>query len=249
MRILLTTFLLLCAPALAAAPTELEISVLSHGAKFIGDKTGGARITVADAASGEVLAEGITRGGTGDTDLIMRGDSGRWGELVTASAASFTASLDIESPARLLVTASGPLQSTAAPVTASTEIWLLPGKHRSGKQRLVMELRGYLVELTELDIDASGQGQVTVDLSMLCGCPVMPGGLWDADRIERRARLRAVDGSMEEVPLEYTGKGTLYRADFSGKVASPDRVELFITGMDDQNSSFVSESLENAAAY
>ena len=67
----LPAVLLFAAPAIAE-PTPVTVRVISQDAKFVGDSTGGAQVILRDAESGHILAEGITAGGTGNTDQIMQ---------------------------------------------------------------------------------------------------------------------------------------------------------------------------------
>src|SRR5580693_3694917 len=52
--------------------TKVMIRAIARDAKVIGTHVGGARITVKDVATGEILAQGMQQGGTGDTDIIMK---------------------------------------------------------------------------------------------------------------------------------------------------------------------------------
>jgi hypothetical protein len=52
--------------------TKIMIRAIARDAKVIGQHVGGARITVRDTATGEILAQGMQQAGTGDTDLIMK---------------------------------------------------------------------------------------------------------------------------------------------------------------------------------
>lgn len=226
----------------AAEPTRIEVSALAHGAKFIGDKAGGVQVTIADLETGEVLAEGLTRGGTGDTGRILLESVGRWGDIVTDNTAAFSAELDIDTPVQLAITASGPVNTDAQPARASTVTWLLPGEDRTGKRRVVLELLGYLVEIEAVDIGDDGSGQIEIDLSMLCTCPITPGGTWDAERIERSATLWGASGK-ETVALEHAGEGTRYIARFSGKVGKPDKVAISLRGMTDSNTAYIEHEL------
>lgn len=61
----------MCASAMAV-PTEIVVKVKSKDGKFIGSSMGGVLITLKDAHTGELLAKSVTKGGTGDTDLIMK---------------------------------------------------------------------------------------------------------------------------------------------------------------------------------
>ena len=218
-------------PAMAE-PTKIEVSALAHGAKFIGDRSGGARITIADAETGAVLAEGVTSGGTGDTQVIMKAKQPRWTPIVTPGAASFSTTLDIDAPRRLAITAVGPLDAALDDqVRASSVTWLLPGQSLDGERRVVVELTGYFVTVEEISLE-DGVSAV-IDVGMLCGCPVMPGGLWNADRIRMQAVLVGSSGR-ETAQLEHV-EGTRYQARFPGKVGEPQVIEFHIDGMDDAN--------------
>ena len=55
---------------------------------------GGVRVTISDAETGEVLAEGLTEGETGSTERIMKTPRGRGQPLSTEGAAAFRATID-----------------------------------------------------------------------------------------------------------------------------------------------------------
>ena len=67
----LLVVLLTVTPTLAV-PTDITVRVRAKDAKFVGDTMGGARVTIRDAETGELLAKGVTTGTTGDTSLIMK---------------------------------------------------------------------------------------------------------------------------------------------------------------------------------
>lgn len=229
--------LLAAAPQAFPAPatTRIEVGVLANGAKFIGDSTGGAAIRIVDTATGEVLAEGVTRGGTGDTSVLMGKQGGIYKPLAGEGDAVFVADLALHEPRRVTIAATGPLDFPAARATASESVWLVPGKDLSGGSRVILALNGYLIEPVKTDIDATGTGSVEVSLRMLCGCPVRPGGTWDAKRIIKRATLVGANGEAQSVALAYSGEGTLFGARFDGRVTRPRGVRIDMAGMDDSN--------------
>src|SRR5688572_15553148 len=97
-------------PAVAfAEPTEITVRVLAKDSKFIGTSMGGMRIVLRDAQTGEILATGVTRGGTGDTALIMHENRGSRAVLSDDSAAKFTTTLDLDEPRLIEAEAYGPL--------------------------------------------------------------------------------------------------------------------------------------------
>ena len=111
-KILVAAILVMSSPALAE-PTDVVVRVISQDAKFIGDQMGGARIVLRDAETGQVLADGITTGGTGNTKQIME-STGRSPIRATPDAAAFTTQLDLSQPTRVTAEVFGPLAQMQA---------------------------------------------------------------------------------------------------------------------------------------
>ena len=200
------------APAAALAEaTDVTVRVLSRDAKFVGSSMGGVRITLSDAQTGEPLATGLTSGGTGDTSKIMHDDRGRRARLADDSAAAFRTTLDLERPRLVEVKAHGPLAAPQAAHTVTSTQWVVPGRDLSGGDGWVLELPGFVVEVLEpgghtaLSADA-GAVQVRASVEMMCGCPIKPGGLWDADGYEVAMTLHRDGERVGEFGLDYAGE-------------------------------------------
>src|ERR1700688_3271137 len=104
----------LCAQS-GAKETKIMIRAVARDAKVIGQHIGGARITVRDVSTGQVLAQGLQEAGTGDTDLIMNKPRARGATVYnTQDASGFLAVLNLERPTVVEVTAEGPLGNTQA---------------------------------------------------------------------------------------------------------------------------------------
>ncbi len=177
-RLIALAALIAAAPALAV-PTPVTVRVISQGAKFIGTGMGGVDVVVSDAATGTPLAHGRIEGGTGDTARIMNG-SPRGTAMADAQTAGFSAMIDISEPRRVRVTVQGPLKPDGTAVAVVSTQWLIPGQPVVGD--------GWVVELPGLALTAKRDGgQVVADVSMLCGCPIAPGTLWDEKRFQVKA--------------------------------------------------------------
>lgn len=224
---------LLLVPALVSAqnprPTKLLVRVLSHDAKVIGSGVGGARVTIRDAGTGRVLAEGVQEGSTGDTETIIRAPRQRGATVFdVGETASFVAVLDLAEPTQVEVIAEGPLGTEHAKQRGSKTLLMVPGVDIVG-EGLVLELNGFTVTVDEANV---GEGIVDVraKVTMLCGCPTEPGGLWDADRFQVVAALVREGETVARAPLGFAGE-TSY---FEGRIAppSPGTYELRVFALD-----------------
>lgn len=209
---------LLVAPSASARTVETKITVraISQGAKFIGSSVGGARITIRDAASGDTLAQGVTSGSTGNTERIMQSKFGRNGVLSTEDAAKYSTSVWLEKPRTLKITAFGPLNHKDDANTAALTQKVLPGKDLTGGDAVLLQIRGFVVDIQQPEIRQSSDYDTTAvhvkaRVMMMCGCPIMPGGLWDANRYEIRMVVTRDGDTVNDVPLDYAGEPSRFK--------------------------------------
>lgn len=207
--------LMLVAGSSLAVDTEILIRVLSRDAKFVGSGMGGARVVLRDGQSGELLAEGITTGATGDTAKLMHDDRGRRARLAGEGDAAFRTTLDLDTPRLITAEVSGPGVHQQAGHAASATQWVVPGKHLSAGDGWIIELPGFVVDvleppgqsLTPADADSIS---INAQVIMMCGCPVMPRGLWDADGYEVGMRVSRDGGEVVEIGMAYAGRSSRF---------------------------------------
>lgn len=204
-----------------AEATEVVVRVVAHDAKLIGSGVGGARVTIRDASTGDVLAEGVHEGGSGSTEKIMesareRGDT----VFATPDAAAFRTTLDLARPTQVEITAEGPLGTPHAVQRATKSVLLVPGRDVTG-EGIALELHGFTVQVeappADAPLSAGDHIVVRATVEMLCGCPLTPGGMWDADGVDIRVRLVRDGEVVAEGPLRYAGLPST----FSGRIAPP----------------------------
>jgi len=128
-----------------AETTSITVMVKAKDSKFIGDSMGGAQITVKDLNSGALLAQGITKGSTGNTGKIM-GTQQRGMPISDSSSAKYTAEINITKPMHVEISATGPLDYPSSMQTASVTHWLIPGKDITAGDAITIELPGFVVE-------------------------------------------------------------------------------------------------------
>ena len=224
----------------AGEETTVVVRAVAHDAKVIGSGVGGARVTIRNAETGEVLARGVQEGGTGSTERIMRKPHPRAGTVYgTEDAAGYEATLSLSAPTRVEITAEGPLGTPHATQRASRTMLLVPGRDVTG-EGVVLELYGFTVELQRPSDEASPVAgrplSVRTSVTMLCGCPIEPGGLWDADRIDVVARLVRDGRVVRETGMSFAGETNI----FEGTLTPPasGSYELVVVASDAERANF-----------
>jgi hypothetical protein len=213
----LAASLAVLAPSFARAePTEITVRIIGKDSKFVGSSMGGARVIVRDAQSGEILAQGLTQGSTGDTKRIMQPeDAGPRAARATDDAAKFVATLDLDEPRLIEVEAYGPLAQLQAAHRVTSTQWVVPGRNISGGDGWVLELPGYVVDVlappahVKLPPDTT-QVDVRANVALMCGCPITPGGLWDADKLEVKALVKRNGEALTPVDLKFAGEASQF---------------------------------------
>lgn len=219
-------------------PTKLVVRVTAHDAKIIGSGVGGAKVTIRDADSGRVLAEGIQEGSTGDTRHIMVEPRVRGATVFdTEGAARFEAELTLEQPTLVEIAAEGPLGTPHAVQRASKTMLLVPGYDVVG-EGVVLDLMGFTVVMATPGetVKAGEPFEVRAEVTMLCGCPHEPGGMWDADRIRVVARVVREGTEVLETDLAYAGVRNTFASTLT--VDEPGPVQIQVLALDPDRANF-----------
>ncbi len=97
MRYCLLLFaLVLLADSARAEVTNITVRVVARNAQYVGDLVDGALVTITDATSGEMLAQGITSGAAGSPKRTMGTPRKRGEPMAAEGDAKFTTTLDID---------------------------------------------------------------------------------------------------------------------------------------------------------
>ena len=220
--------------------TKVMIRAIARDAKVIGTHVGGAKITVRDVASGEILAQGVQQGGTGDTNTIMKTPRTRGMAVYsTGDASGFLAVLHLEKPTVVEISAEGPLGNAQATQRSSKTLLLVPGEDVLG-EGILLEIHGFIItplaQLADAKVKVGSPFEVRATVTMACGCPTEPGGLWDANKIRVVARLLR-DGKVEsEIPMTYAGVQNTFHTDVP--VSAAGSMELQVLAMDPASANF-----------
>lgn len=194
------------APA-RAEPTEVVVRVISEDAKFIGDSMGGAEVVLRDARTGRILARGVTTGGTGDTARIMQG-TGRSPLIATPDAAAFVSQIEITQPTLVNLEVSGPVSRSGSRVSIRSQRWIMPGEPVNTGDGWVVELPGLAISPALRAVEGRSAGTmrtfaVTARVELLCGCPITPGGMWNAADYRVTVSVWRNGRRVNEAPLAF----------------------------------------------
>lgn len=207
--------LLAIAGPAAAEPTHVTVRVLAEDGKFIGTSMGGVGIAIRDAETGALLAEGVTSGGTGDTERLVVEPHRRHASLAGEGDAGFATSIDIDEPTRIVIEASGPRDYPASAAGVSQTRWVLPGVAPNGPDGVILRMPGLVVDLGESRLADGGALVVDAHIALMCGCPITPGGLWDAGEYEISYSAMRDGEIVASGPLAYAGEPSRFAARFA----------------------------------
>ncbi|MCI0428336.1 MAG: hypothetical protein L0Z46_10005 [Nitrospiraceae bacterium] len=224
--------------------TTILVRVVGHGAMVLGKEVGGARVTITDVATKQILATGIQQGEAGDQNQIMR--TPRLMEephYSSRPAAAFTATFDLLHPTLVEVTAEGPLAYPASSQRASTTVWLVPGQDTTN-DGIVLHLYGYIVQIEH---PPSGEPLIAKDdvilrasVRTLSGALVRPHGDWDSRKIHIYGELMIGERVLERLQLFYNNDQARFEAPFFIPLPkdAPDGITLRVIAADSAGGNF-----------
>jgi len=221
MKSIIVLLLFICSSFLPlnAQPTTIVVRAKAVDAKFIGSSMGGALVIIRDVISDSIISTGYTNGSTGDTDLIMKEPMVRGESITTEGTASFKTTIDLVIPQLVNIEVYSPLNNAGTKIKAERQIWLIPGKDIMG-EGIIIDISGFVIDLVSPYIHHRYHVNDTIEIKanvvMMCGCPVQPGGLWDADKYEINAVFRQDGKVVKELKLAYTGESNLFGSAISG---------------------------------
>lgn len=211
--VLVIGLLFFSAGNLLAQETKIMVRALANDAKFVGTSMGGAKIIIKDVETGRILDEGLTKGITGDTEVILLSPRERYKEITTEKTAGYEASLELDKPTFVSIEAHGPMSKKQAKVVSSTQLWIIPGKDITG-DGIILELPGFVVDVlspqTHETISAETEIEIKANIVMMCGCPVSEGGTWDASGYEIKALISSEGKEQKEINLNPRGKASTF---------------------------------------
>lgn len=191
--------------------TQIDVRVVAKGGKYLGDDIGGALVTVEDVRTGELLARGRTAGGSGVLKLM--GICVTRAEVLTVEDASvFTATLELDGPRAIRVTAYGPLAAQGAAGTATLTQWVAPGRDVNGGPAgggFLLEIPGLMVQILNPPThflpaakETPKQLEIRANVTMMCGCPIGVAP-WEPSLFDVSASIKSGDTYAVELPLAF----------------------------------------------
>lgn len=203
--------LLFISLATQAIDTKIVVRAKARDAKFVGSSLGGAYVIIRHHLTNRILAEGKTSGSTGNTNLIMRTPVKRGNAIADAQTAKFMATIDIAEPTFVTIEVISPLNKKQAKTVATTQLWLIPGKHILG-DGIILEIPGFIIDILKPRTHhyipfKSVKGKpfkIQANIVMMCGCTINKNGLWDSEKMEVKGILKRNGKPFKKVSLSLT---------------------------------------------
>lgn len=219
-------------------PTTILVRVVGHGTMVLGREVGGARITITDVETKQILATGIQQGEAGDQNQIMRTPHLMEEPLYSSRpAADFKTTLTLRKPTLVEITAEGPISYPAALRRAATTVLLIPGQDLTS-DGIVLHLYGYIVQIEHPKpgepLIAKEDVQLRASIRTLSGAPVRPHGDWDSRKIHIYGELMIGDRILERLQLFYSSDKGCFEAPFfvPSQKDAPDGITLRVIAAD-----------------
>lgn len=199
-------------------PTTVLVRVVAHGAMVLGREVGGARVTITDVATGQILATGIQQGEAGDQNQIMRTPHMMEEPIYsTRPSAAFTTTLHLQQPALVDISAEGPLAYPGALQKTSKTLLLIPGQDLT-QDGIVLRLYGYLVQIDRPKpgeaLIANDDVKLRASVRTLSGSLVRPYGDWDSRKIRIYGEVVIGDRTVERLQMFYDEGSRTFEAPF-----------------------------------
>ena len=199
-------------------PTKILVRVVAHGALVLGREVGGARVTITDLATTQVLATGIQEGEAGDQNQIMRTPHLMEEPVYSARpAAAFMTTLTLERPTLVEVAAEGPLAYPQSMRRTAMTVLLVPGQDLSG-DGIVLHLNGYIVQIEHPKagepLMAKDDVNLKASVRTLSGTLVRPHGDWDSRKIRIYGDVLVGERIVERLQLFYSNDTGTFDAPF-----------------------------------
>lgn len=219
-------------------PTVVLVRVVAHGAMVLGREVGGARVTITEVATGQILATGLQQGGSGDQNQIMRTPH-MIEEPVYSSrpSAVFTTTLQLHKPTLVEISAEGPLAYPAAAQKTSKTLLVIPGQDLT-HDGIVLHLYGYLIQIERPTppepLIAKDDVKLRASVRTLSGSLVRPHGDWDSRKIRIYGEVLIGDRIIERLQMFYNEGSRTFEAPFFVPPSKevPDGITLRVIAMD-----------------
>ncbi|HEU4685117.1 MAG TPA: hypothetical protein VFS39_11510 [Nitrospira sp.] len=219
-------------------PTTILVRVVAHGAMVLGREVGGARVTITDADTKQILATGIQQGEAGDQNQIMRTPHIMEEPIYSSRpSAAFTTTLELRKPTLVEITAEGPLAYPASLQKVSKTVLLIPGQDLIN-DGIVLRLSGYLVQIERPKpgetLIAKDDVTLRASIRTLSGSLVRPHGDWDSRKMTIYGEVLIGDRIIERLQMFYAGEGASFEAPFfvPPSKEAPDGITLRVIAAD-----------------
>ncbi|HET7234368.1 MAG TPA: hypothetical protein VFJ16_30420 [Longimicrobium sp.] len=206
--------------------TPILVRVQAKGGKFLGPDAGYSQVTLRNAASGDVLAQGIASGGSGNLLEAFNPSATRQAVVTTQStgaqsllwlsampptlpaAAGLRVSLDLAAPTLVQFTAESLTNDKPNGHSVTQTMWVTPGADLGAEPGVVLVIPGLIVNVLSTTVEERSLN-VTAWVTMMCGCKIDPTLPWLPTEFAVTATVTDAEGNpVAQAPLTFDTTST-----------------------------------------
>lgn len=205
--------------------TNILVRVQARGGKFLGQDIGYSLVAIRNVVTGELLAQGLAIGGSGQLlpsftpeatrEVIVtphpapQGPQIQWLSATPPSqpTAGFSVTLDLHGPLLAEISAAALTNGVPNGHVVREQMWLTPGARLDREPGVVLVMPGLNVQILSPSLAAPATTALSVKawVTMMCGCKIDNTGTWLDDEFEVNASIHDAGGELiARTPLELT---------------------------------------------
>jgi len=140
--------------------------------------------------------------------------------------------LDVVEPTLVTIEAWAPYSHWQSLAKVSTQRWLIPGRDIGG-DGVILEIPGFAVDVMHpqsserIQLANTRSVSIKANVVMMCGCPITPGGMWDANRYEVKGLIKHNGLNMATIPLSYANKVSAFQGHLNLQKSGVYEIQVF----------------------
>lgn len=241
--------------------TNILVRVQARGAKFLGPAAGYSLVAIRNVVTGELLAQGLAIGNSGQLLPSFTPESTRevivtphpppqvpqiqWLSATPSEpTAGFSVTLDLHGPLLAEISASALTNGLPNGHVVREQMWITPGAPLDREPGIVLIMPGLDVRILSPSIASPATTSLHVEawVTMMCGCKISPEKAWLPSQFEVNAAIHDAGGEpIARAPLEFKTT-SVFAAQHPVPLPGPGNYSIVVTAVQEAEANVGSAS-------